>query len=278
MKSFNTSLLVLAIALANVKAVDIRPDSTIKCTQNYNIGQSDKSGISCGPGKQPCVALLNEGKFINNPSKPVNCDSNKKVCQYQDDSMLTVQCTQGTVTIQFVGSKNHATAQNHAQNAQVYFVSNTCTQPSKLDSNQKGDTVVVNCNALKGDGKGGKCEPDYGYNRKGNLNHAFQCGPGIGKCVTIEGKVGEIVKKPGQPVACDQDGKTCKFPDTSSFSVKCNQGTYKVKFGKKDTIDGKVHNSNAYFMSNKCNRPSKKESTSNGDLLVINCNSLSPKN
>lgn len=271
MKSFTTSLVILAFGFASVQAAD-------NCTQNYNIGQIDKSGISCGPGKQPCVALLNEGKFINKPSKPVKCDSGKKVCQYADDSMLTVQCSQGTVTVQFVGSKNHATAQNHAQNAQVYFVSNACTQPSKLESSQKGDTLVVDCNSLKGGGGGGKkCDPDYGFNRHGNTNHAFQCGPSIGKCVTLEGKDGEFVKKPSDSVACDQDGRTCKFPDTSSFSVKCKQGTYNIKFDKKDTIDGKVNNSHAYFMSNKCKGPSQKESTSNGDLLVINCNALAPK-
>ncbi|PWN35451.1 uncharacterized protein FA14DRAFT_160592, partial [Meira miltonrushii] len=230
MKAFTTAILVLAIGLANVQAAK-------KCVQNYNIGQSDKHGLSCGPGKEPCVALLNEGKFINSPSKPVKCDSNKKVCQYADDSMLTVQCNQGTVTVQFVGSKNYATAQNHAQNAHTYFVSNQCTHPSKLHSNQKGDTLVVNCNALKPDanGKPTACNPDYAYNRdKAAVKNAFQCGPGIGKCVTVEGKDGEIVRSPSQPVACDPDGKFCKFGDTASFSVKCNQGTYKVDFGKKD--------------------------------------------
>lgn len=272
MKSFSSTLLIFAFALANVQAAS-------KCVQNYNVGQSDKHGISCGPGKQPCVALLNEGKFINSPAKPVKCDSNKKVCQYPDDSMMTVQCNQGTVTAQFVGTHNKATAQNHAQNAQVYFVSNQCTHPSKLESNQKGDTLVVNCNALKPDahGKPTKCEPDYSFNRHNKLNHAFQCGPGIGKCVTLVGKEGELIKEPNQPTACDPDGRFCKFPDNSKFSVKCNQGTYKVDFGKKDTFDGKVNNANAFFMSNKCSGPSKKDSSKNGDLLVIDCNPLAPK-
>ncbi|PWN35450.1 uncharacterized protein FA14DRAFT_154864 [Meira miltonrushii] len=254
---------------------------------NYNIGQSSPGTLDCGPGKPPCVAVLNSGKIISQPIPALKCDPNGKVCQYPDNSMLTVECPQkGKITVQFFGDENLGRAQNDVQNAFAYFMSQHCTRPSRLESAQAGDTFVVDCDGLLHDPRYllGGCMPYYDYNRK-DSPASFGCGPGKGKCVTIEGKEGKILLDPKSkhkgPIACDQTGRFCTFKNDSRFFIQCNQGTYKVHFGaagKKNHFDGPVSNSYGYWMSQKCSAPNAHDNEQLGDLLVVNCNPLGPQN
>ena len=254
---------------------------------NYAIGQSSPGNLDCGPGKPPCVAILNSGKIISEPIPPLKCDPNGKVCQYPKNSMLTVECPQkGKITVQFFADSKLGRAQNDVQNAFGYFMSQHCTHPSRLESAQNGDTFVVDCDGLIHDQrylKGG-CTPNYNYNRK-DSPAKFECGPGKGKCVTIEGKEGKLLLDPKSkqhgPVACDQTGRFCKYADDTRFLIQCNQGTYKVHYGpsgKKNHFDGPVSNSYGYWMSQKCLNPNGNENEQTGDLLVVICNPLGPQN
>lgn len=290
--SFLTLFIIFAAIFSNVTAGS-KPQkhptnrSPVCPNANYNIGQSSPGNVDCGPGKLPCVALLNSGKIISHPAPAIKCDPNGKVCQYPKNAKLTVKCPQkGKITVQFFGDGKLGRAQNNIQNAFGYFMSQQCTRPSRLESAQSGDTFVVDCDGLVNDPRyrQGGCTPNYDYNRKDSPAR-FGCGPGKGKCVTIEDKEGKLLLDPKSkqhgPVACDQTGRFCKYTDDSRFFIQCNQGTYKVHFGaqgKKNHFDGPVSNSYGYWMSQKCSNPNGHDNEQLGDLLVVNCNPLGPQN